>query len=110
LIDEGALQHASLPQLAERLGISDRYLRRLFQERLGLSPKAYALYGQVMFAKKLLHETSLPITDIALASGFNSLRRFNDAFVKLLFLAPTDIRRNRSANSQVQLTLSYRPT
>ncbi len=109
LIDEGALQHASLPQLAERLGISDRYLRRLFQERLGLSPKAYALYGQVMFAKKLLHETSLPITDIALASGFNSLRRFNDAFVKLLFLAPTDIRRNRSANSQVQLTLSYRP-
>lgn len=109
LIDEGALQVAGLPQLATRLGISDRYLRRLFQQRLGLSPKAYAIFGQVMFAKKLLHETALSVTDIASASGFNSLRRFNDAFVKHLQLAPSAIRRNKKITSGVSMTLSYRP-
>lgn len=109
LIDEGALQSAGLPELASRLGISDRYLRQLFQQRLGLSPKAYALFGQVMFAKKLLHETSLSVTDIALAAGFNSVRRFNDAFLKHLQLAPSQIRRNKKAASQLGLTLAYRP-
>lgn len=109
LIDAGALQHTDLTALAARLGISDRYLRRLFQQRLGLSPKAYALFGQVMFAKKLLHETSLSVTDIAAAAGFNSLRRFNDAFVKHLFLAPTDIRRGKRSAPVLSVTLAYRP-
>jgi AraC family transcriptional regulator of adaptative response / DNA-3-methyladenine glycosylase II len=109
LIDEGALQTAGLPELAARLGISDRYLRQLFQQRLGLSPKAYAIFGQVMFAKKLLHETSLSITDIASAAGFNSLRRFNDAFVKHLQLAPSAIRRDKKTTSVLCITLAYRP-
>lgn len=109
LIDAGALQHADLPALATRLGISDRYLRRLFQQRLGLSPKAYALFGQIMFAKKLLHETSLSVNAIADAAGFGSLRRFNDAFVKHLRFAPTAIRRTRKTAPLLELTLPYRP-
>lgn len=109
LIDAGALQHGDLPTLAARLGISDRYLRRLFQERLGLSPKAYALFGQVMFAKKLLHETSLSVSAIADAAGFSSLRRFNDAFVKHLQFAPTAIRRSKKIAPVLNLTLAYRP-
>lgn len=109
LIDAGALQNADLPALAERLGISDRYLRRLFQQRLGLSPKAYALFGQVMFAKKLLHETSLSVSDICSAAGFNSLRRFNDAFLKQMQLAPSAIRRDKKLNSELCLSLAYRP-
>lgn len=109
LIDAGALRSSSLPALAERLGISDRYLRRLFQQRLGLSPKAYALFGQILFAKKLLHETSLSVTDIAAAAGFNSLRRFNDAFLRQLQLAPGDIRRKANPSPRLCLSLAYRP-
>lgn len=109
LIDAGALQSMSLPALAARLGISDRYLRRLFQQRLGLSPKAYALFGQILFAKKLLHETSLSVIDIAAAAGFNSLRRFNDAFSRQLQLAPTDIRRKANPGASLCLSLAYRP-
>lgn len=109
LIDAGALQHADLPALAARLGISDRYLRRLFQQRLGLSPKAYALFGQVMFAKKLLHETSLSANAIADAAGFRSLRRFNDAIIKHLQCTPTAIRRTKKTAPLLNLSLAYRP-
>ena len=109
LLDAGELTTSDLPALAARLGIGDRYLRRLFQERLGVSPKAYALFTQVMFAKKLLHETSLSVTDIADAAGFNSLRRFNDAFRKQLQLSPSAIRRSRKATPELRLSLAYRP-
>lgn len=109
LLDAGELTTSDLPALAARLGIGDRYLRRLFQERLGMSPKAYALFTQVMFAKKLLHETSLSVTDIADAAGFNSLRRFNDAFRKQLQLSPSAIRRSRKATPELRLSLAYRP-
>lgn len=109
LIDAGALHAAGVPELAERLGISDRYLRRLFQARLGLSPKAYALFGQVMFAKKLLHETPLSMVDVAMAAGFQSLRRFNDACLKHLHMSPSAIRRQSGSGSEVSLTLAYRP-
>lgn len=109
LIDDGALQHTDLPAFAARLGIGDRYLRQLFQQRLGLSPKAYAIFGQVMFAKQLLHETSLSMTAIATAAGFNSLRRFNDAFLKHLQLSPSAIRRDKNCVSALCITLAYRP-
>ncbi|MCZ8488938.1 helix-turn-helix domain-containing protein [Vibrio lentus] len=65
-----------------RLGISDRYLRTLFDNYIGVSPKQYSLYSQLMFAKQLLHTSSMSITDVGFASGFNSTRRFNDAFKK----------------------------
>lgn len=110
LIDEGALQQQTQSELAQRLGISDRYLRKLFQQQLGLAPKHYAITQQVLFAKKLLHETTLPIAAIAFQAGFNSVRRFNDAFKQQLQLNPASIRRRSGAVSNViELELSYRP-
>jgi len=110
LIDGGALQDGDVASLCERLGIGERYLRQLFQRRFGVSPKAYSLYRQCLFAKKLLHETTLPVIDVAHASGFSSLRRFNDAFKRQMLLTPTDIRRRRSQrNAALSLKLAYRP-
>ena len=110
LINEGALQNSNIDVLASRLGISDRYLRDLFQENLGTSPKKYAIYQQCLFAKQLLHESSLPIVDIAYASGFNSVRRFNEAMQEQIGLAPRDIRRSdKVVASNLQLKLHYRP-
>lgn len=116
LIDQGDLQNAKLPDLASRLGISDRYLRRLFQQYLGMSPGQYAQYQQLMFAKQLLHTSNMSISDIAIASGFNSVRRFNDAFQKKLKLTPRDTRKATRAKAdpadagvEKQLRLNYRP-
>ncbi|HVL01657.1 MAG TPA: Ada metal-binding domain-containing protein [Dongiaceae bacterium] len=110
LIQDGALQQGDLPALAERLGVSDRYLRQLFERELGISPKQYALYQQSLFAKKLLHETKLPITDIALASGFHSLRRFNDCFQRQFQLTPRAVRKsNGEAGGGIHLFLASRP-
>ncbi|MEZ8542491.1 AlkA N-terminal domain-containing protein [Vibrio splendidus] len=95
LIDHGALNSGSIVDLATRLGISDRYLRTLFDNYIGVSPKQYSLYSQLMFAKQLLHASSMSITDIGFASGFNSTRRFNDAFLKELQLSPSQIRRTK---------------
>ena len=108
LIEQGALQEQSLPEMAERLGITDRYLRQLFQKHLGMSPKQYAQFQQLMFAKQLLHSSTLPIADIGLASGFNSVRRFNDAFRQILHLKPSDIRR-RATPLTNEIQLAYRP-
>ncbi|GAA0812634.1 AlkA N-terminal domain-containing protein [Colwellia asteriadis] len=109
LINEGALQTASLVELASRLGISDRYLRQLFNEHLGISPKAYALYQQCLFAKQLLHQTKLPITQVALASGFSSIRRFNDCFQAQLKLTPSQLRKSNKSDNKLLLKLHYRP-
>jgi AraC family transcriptional regulator of adaptative response / DNA-3-methyladenine glycosylase II len=110
LIQQGALQEQSVDQLAERLGISDRYLRELFQNNLGTSPKKYAIYQQCLFAKQLLHDSSLTINEIAFASGFNSVRRFNEAIKDQLTLTPTDIRRDVSnQHGGLNLHLNYRP-
>ena len=113
LIHEGALADGSLVELADRLGISDRYLRKLFQQKLGVSPKQYALYQQLLLAKQLLHRSRLPITDIALATGFGSVRRFNDCFAKNFRLTPSAIRRSDAAQTasptKVELFIGYRP-
>lgn len=119
LIEGGSLSGEnaqSLTELSARLGISSRYLSRLFNQQLGTSPKKYALYRQLMFAKQLLHQTSLSITDVAMAAGFNSIRRFNEVFKSQLLLTPTQLRKtqkvNKSAetNSQgIKLLLDYRP-
>ncbi len=93
MIDNGELQHRSVAQLAERVGISDRYLRMLFEQYLGMAPKQYAQYQQLMFAKQLIHSSSMTITEIGFAAGFNSTRRFNDAFQKFLKLTPSQVRR-----------------
>lgn len=110
LIDEGALIEGSVTELAERLGISDRYLRSLFQDKLGTSPKTYALYQQLLFAKQLLHQTAIPITQVAYSSGFNSLRRFNDSFKQHFKLTPNQLRKQASGDvDAIELILNYRP-
>ncbi len=110
LINTGVLEEQTLTQFAEYLGISDRYLRQLFVKYVGVAPKPYALYQQCLMAKQLLHQTQLPINQIALACGFNSVRRFNDAFIKSIKLTPTQIRKSGPDNSdELKLKLSYRP-
>lgn len=110
LIDEGALQSGSLIQLSERLGISDRYLRQLFHKRFGVSPKTYALYQQCLFAKQLLHQTKLPVTDVVYASGFGSIRRFNACFKRHMGLSPSELRRRVTPDGRgLVLQLAYRP-
>jgi AraC family transcriptional regulator of adaptative response / DNA-3-methyladenine glycosylase II len=98
LIAEGALDGdgASVDALAERLGVGGRQLRRLFQRHLGASPVAVAQTRRVLFAKQLIHETRLPLAEIALAAGFGSVRRFNETF-RALFLRPPSALRGRSS-------------
>src|SRR5437016_4895203 len=92
LISESALEDGGVESLAERLGIGSRHLRRLFLKHLGASPIAVAQTRRLHFAKKLIDETTLPMREIALASGFGSIRRFNDTFSKTYHRAPTYLR------------------
>jgi AraC family transcriptional regulator, regulatory protein of adaptative response / DNA-3-methyladenine glycosylase II len=115
LIADGALDgDASVEALAERLGIGERHLRRLFVQHLGASPIAVAQTRRVLFAKQLIHETKMPMTEVALAAGFGSIRRFNEIFLGLFHRPPSALRRKTSSNSSspeagVSLRLRYRP-
>ena len=93
LIDESGLEDGGMEVLAERLGVSSRHLRRLFIRHLGASPSAVAKTRRLHFAKKLIDETRLPMTDVALASGFGCVRRFNAVIRKTYNRTPTQIRR-----------------
>jgi AraC family transcriptional regulator of adaptative response / DNA-3-methyladenine glycosylase II len=93
LISESALEDAGVNGLAARLGIGSRQLRRLFVQHLGASPIAVAKTRRLHFAKKLIDETNLPMGQIALASGFGSVRRFNAAFQQTYNRTPSQIRR-----------------
>src|ERR1700753_860657 len=99
LINDGALDGsgATVEALASRLGIGERQLRRLFLQHLGASPIAVAQTRRVLFAKQLIHETRMPMTQVALAAGFNSLRRFNETFHDLFHRPPNALRRKTSA-------------
>jgi AraC family transcriptional regulator, regulatory protein of adaptative response / DNA-3-methyladenine glycosylase II len=92
-IATGALDDAGVPELADRLEISDRHLRRLFTEHLGASPVTVAQTRRILFAKQLIDETSLSMTDVAMAAGFASTRRFNDAMQKTYQKPPRDLRK-----------------
>ena len=116
LISDGALDGpaSSVETLATRLGIGERQLRRLFLQHLGASPISVAQTRRVLFAKQLIHETRLPMTEIALASGLGSIRRFNETFLDLFHRPPTTLRRKTSASpttadAGVTLRLRYRP-
>ncbi|MFA0813596.1 DNA-3-methyladenine glycosylase 2 family protein [Microbulbifer epialgicus] len=106
----------SVERLAERLGVSSRYLRRLFAEHLGVSPLAVWQTERALFAFRLLRDTNLPIAEIAYESGFNSLRRFNGVFKQIYQRTPSEVRREghtgrlkSSASTTVRLYLDYRP-
>lgn len=116
LITDGALDGdgRGVEKLADRLGVGERHLRRLFLQHLGASPIAVAQTRRVLFAKQLIHETRMPMTEIALASGFGSVRRFNEIFRDLFNRPPSALRRKSSARfasaeAGVTLRLQYRP-
>jgi AraC family transcriptional regulator, regulatory protein of adaptative response / DNA-3-methyladenine glycosylase II len=96
LIDEGVLDEGSVDALAARVGIGSRHLHRLFVQHVGASPIAVAQTRRLHFAKRLLDETTLRITEIALAAGFGSVRRFNATFHEVYGRAPRDLRRRRN--------------
>lgn len=111
LIADGELQEASVEALAERVGVGSRHLRRLFLTHTGATPIAVHATRRLLMAKQLLTETSMPVIHVALASGFNSLRRFNAAFLEGCGMAPSAIRRLRSEApaGRISLRLGYRP-
>jgi AraC family transcriptional regulator of adaptative response / DNA-3-methyladenine glycosylase II len=109
LIGEGALDDGDVDALAARLGVTSRQVRRLFDEHVGAPPVAVAQARRVHFARTLLVETSLPITDVAFAAGFSSLRRFNTAMRSAYRIAPRAMRRGRAdASDAISLRLPYR--
>jgi AraC family transcriptional regulator of adaptative response / DNA-3-methyladenine glycosylase II len=113
LIQGGALDTGSVTELAARLGMGARHLNRLLLEQIGASPVAMAQTRRLHFAKQLLNDTDLPMTEIAAAAGFRSVRRFNEALKATYLRAPRDIRKRRIRTSDaadaVELQLSYRP-
>jgi AraC family transcriptional regulator of adaptative response / DNA-3-methyladenine glycosylase II len=111
LIEAGALAEQSLDELAQRVGVGARQLRRLFVERVGAPPISVHTTRRLLFAKQLLTETALPVTEVALASGFRSLRRFNAAFAQANRIPPRELRRHPRAaiGAALVLRLGYRP-
>ncbi len=118
LITDGALDDAGVEALAERVGVGDRHLRRLFLRHLGATPVAVAQTQRVLFAKRLLDETDLPMRSVANAAGFASLRRFNDTMRATYARTPTELRSlyGRGARAvpagergSLTLSLAYRP-
>ena len=115
LIGEGALDGEAVDALAERLGIGERQLRRLFRQHLGASPIAVAQTRRVLFAKQLIVETTMPMAEVALAAGFNSIRRFNATFQILYQRPPRELRRSKLIDGEqtgaegITLKLPYAP-
>ena len=90
---ESGLESGGMEVLAERLGVGTRHLRRLFIRHLGATPMAVAQTRRLHFAKKLIDETTLPMSEVALASGFGCVRRFNAAIQTTYHRTPSQIRR-----------------
>jgi AraC family transcriptional regulator of adaptative response / DNA-3-methyladenine glycosylase II len=113
LIEAGALDQGDVEALATRLGVGERQLRRLFRQHLGASPVSVAQTRRVLLAKQLIQETRLPMTEVALASGFGSVRRFNETFQQLFGRPPAELRRSHasaqsSPGEAVTVRLPYR--
>ena len=113
MIDEAARAGADLylPDVARRLGVTDRHLRRIFATEHGVSPIDYLTTQRLLLAKRLLTDTPLPVTEVAHASGYASLRRFNDAFATRYRMSPTALRKRRgfTPKGALVLRLAYRP-
>lgn len=115
-MNEGLLRDGGLERLAVQLGWSSRQVRRIVQRELGVSPMELVQTRRLLLAKQLLSETRLPVTEVALASGFASLRRFNDAFSRRYGMPPTRLRRRMAEGDDTlrerdsrTLRLAYRP-
>lgn len=118
-IDSGFLENRSLAALARQLGISERHLRRVFADTFGVAPVQYAQTQKLLMARRLLRDTDLPITDIAFAAGFGSLRRLHALFKQKYEDAPGPWRKRhsqqraidtaRSYHDSIEIELAYRP-
>ena len=111
LIEGGILDEGGLEALARRLGVTSRHVRRIFDRAFGVTPIEYAQTQRLLLAKRLLTDTALPVTDVALASGFGSVRRFNALWQARYRMAPGDIRRQAPAGgaATMRFVLAYRP-
>lgn len=112
LIEDRTLEEGNLEAIAGRLGITDRHLRRAFGAEFGVSPVAFAQTQRLLLAKRLLTDTALPVTEIAFASGFGSVRRFNALFKQRYRLQPQQLRRAApaaDAPDTFHFELSFRP-
>lgn len=110
-IENGALLDSSLAGLSDSLGVTDRHLRRVFAEEFGVTPIAYAQTQRLLLAKRLLTDTRMPVTEVALAAGFGSLRRFNALFRERYRLQPRVLRKTPEAAARGELVfeLAWRP-
>jgi AraC family transcriptional regulator of adaptative response / DNA-3-methyladenine glycosylase II len=114
LISDGALDKGDVDDLAARVGVGSRHLRRLFDRHLGANPVAVAQCRRVQFARSLIDQTALPLRDVALAAGFASIRRFNAAIRSTFERTPSELRRAARRDAVtgapgVTLRLPYRP-
>jgi AraC family transcriptional regulator of adaptative response / DNA-3-methyladenine glycosylase II len=112
LMEDGTLDAPGLDALAARLGITDRHLRRVFRTEFGVAPVEFAQTQKLLLAKRLLTDTALPVTEVAFASGFGSVRRFNALFRERYRLRPGQLRgqrRSGTAADALEFELSYRP-
>src|SRR5215471_5118822 len=114
LIDESGLEDGGVESLADRLGVGSRHLRRLFVRHLGATPIAVAQTRRLHFAKKLIDETKLPMSQIAVAAGFGCVRRFNAGIRTVYHRTPTQIRRLArqkaiQPRNQYLFRLNFRP-
>ncbi len=112
LIENGALDEGGIEHLAARIGVSGRHLRRVFEAEFGVAPIEYGQTQRLLLAKRLLTDTALPVTEVALASGFASVRRFNALFKDRYRMAPGRLRKSAAgaaAPGPLAFQLSYRP-
>lgn len=111
-IEEGAFEdNCSIDAIADQFQLSSRQIRRITEKELGVSPLELITTRRLLLAKQLLTETSLPVTEVAFASGFKSLRRFNDAFITHYRMPPSQLRKTTSppAHRNIRLQLAFRP-
>ena len=112
LIEDGVLDAGGIEALAARIGVTSRHLRRVFETEFGVSPIEYAQTQRLLLAKRLLTDTELPVTEIAGASGFSSVRRFNALFKARYRMAPgrlRDARGGKELPAALAFELAYRP-
>ena len=111
-IEDGVLEQGGIEALAARIGITSRHLRRVFDAQFGVSPIEYAQTQRLLLAKRLLTDTPLPVLDVALASGFGSLRRFNALIRTRYRMPPSRLRRDAAPAAlpeAMRFELAYRP-
>ncbi len=114
MIEDGVANELDLVALADRVGVTDRHLRRIFADEFGVSPIQFAQTQRLLLAKRLMTDTAMSVTDVAFASGFSSVRRMNTLFAERYGFAPTRLRKIDQANAPdtakfFTFFLTYRP-